>query len=49
MTLTPDDLENILTLIDFHDDYEEVKEVWGFDIEPLRDKILDLITQSNQG
>ncbi len=48
MTLTPDDLENILTLIDFHDD-DDVKEVWGFDIEPLRDKILDLITHSNQG
>ncbi len=46
--LTPDDLENILTLIDFHDD-DGVKDAWGIDIEPLRDKILDLITQSNQG
>jgi len=48
MTLTPDDLENIFTLIDFHDD-DDVKEVWDIDIEPLRDKILDLITHSNQG
>ncbi len=49
MTLTPDDLENILTLIDFHINDDDVKEVWDIDIEPLRDKILDLITHSNQG
>jgi len=47
MTLTTDDLQDLLTLIDFHDDYEEVKDVWGIDLEPLRDKVSDLLTQSN--
>jgi hypothetical protein len=28
--------------------YEEVKEIWGFDIETLRDKVSDLLTNSNQ-
>ena len=46
MTLTTDDLQDLLTLIDFHDDYEEVKDVWGIDLEPLRDKVSDLLTQS---
>jgi hypothetical protein len=40
MTLNETDLQNLLTLIDFHDDYDEVKEVWGFDIGPLREKIV---------
>ena len=48
MTFTPEDLDNILTLIDFHDDFEEVKEIWGFDIETLRNKVSDLLTNSNQ-
>ena len=47
MTLTTDDLQDLLTLIDFHDDYEEVKDVWGIDLEPLRDKVSDLLTQTN--
>ena len=47
MTFTTDDLQDLLTLIDFHDDYEEVKDVWGIDLEPLRDKVSDLLTQSN--
>ena len=38
-TLTVDDIQNLLTLIDFHDDWDEVKDVWGFDIEPLFDKL----------
>ena len=46
MTLTTDDLQDLLTLIDFHDDYEEVKDVWGIDLEPLRDKVSDLLSQS---
>jgi hypothetical protein len=48
MTFTPEELDNILTLIDFHDDYEEVKEIWGFDIETLRNKVSDLLTNSNE-
>jgi hypothetical protein len=45
--LTANDIRNILTLIDFHDDFEEVKEIWGFDIETLRNKVSDLLTNSN--
>ena len=48
MPFTPEELDNILTLIDFHDDFEEVKEIWGFDIETLRNKVSDLLTNSNQ-
>ena len=44
MTFTADDLQNLLTLIDFHDDYEEVKDVWGIDLEPLREKIVTELT-----
>jgi hypothetical protein len=40
MTLNETDLQNLLKLIDFHDDYDEVKEVWGFDIGPLRNKVV---------
>ena len=47
MTFTTDDLQNLLTLIDFHDDYDcLVKDLWGIDLEPLRDKVSDLLTQS---
>jgi hypothetical protein len=46
MTLNETDLQNLLTLIDFHDDYDEVKEVWGFDIGPLREKIVSELTHS---
>ena len=51
MTLTVDDLENLLTLIDFHgpEDYDTIKETWGFDVEVLRDKICDMLTLANQG
>ena len=45
-TLTSDDIQNLLTLIDFHDDWDEVKEVWGFDIEPLFDKLHDMLQDS---
>ena len=64
MTLNETDLQNLLTLIDFHDeyaavlrslieqyDYDEVKEVWGFDIGPLREKIvadLNLLTKQTK-
>jgi hypothetical protein len=44
MTFNETDLQNLLTLIDFHDDYDEVKEVWGFDIGPLREKIVTELT-----
>jgi hypothetical protein len=42
-SLTSDDIQNILTLIDFHDDWDEVKDVWGFDIEPLFNKLNDML------
>ena len=42
-SLTVDDIQNILTLIDFHDDWDEVKDVWGFDIEPLFNKLNDML------
>ena len=51
MILNETDLQNLLTLIDFHDDYDEVKEVWGFDIGPLREKIvadLNLLTKQTK-
>jgi hypothetical protein len=44
MILNETDLQNLLTLIDFHDDYDEVKGVWGFDIGPLREKIVAELT-----
>ena len=51
MTLTVDDLDNLLSLIDFHEpeDYDTIKENWGFDVEVLRDKICDMLTLANQG
>ena len=42
-SLTVDDIQNLLTLIDFHDDWDEVKDVWGFDIEPLFNKLNDML------
>ena len=46
-TLNNSDLENILTLIDFHEDWDEVKEIWGFDIESLRDKVFSMMEDLN--
>jgi Na+/phosphate symporter len=42
-SLTSDDIQNLLTLIDFHDDWDEVKDIWGFDIEPLFNKLNDML------
>jgi len=49
MTLTVDDLDNLLTLMDIHDpeDYDVIKETYGFDLEVLRDKICDMLTSAN--
>ena len=47
--LTNTDIQNILTLIDFHDDWDEVKEVWGFDLEPLHNKLCGMLTNSAEG
>jgi hypothetical protein len=47
--LTANDIQNILTLIDFHDDWDEVKEVWGVDLEPLHNKLCDMLTYSSEG
>ena len=46
-SLTSDDIQNLLTLIDFHDDWDEVKDVWGFDIEPLFDKLHNMLQEAN--
>ena len=42
-SLTVDDIQNLLTLINFHDDWDEVKDIWGFDIEPLFNKLNDML------
>ena len=42
-SLTVDDIQNLLTLINFHDDWYEVKDTWGFDIEPLFDKLNEML------
>jgi len=49
MTLTVDDLDNLLTLMDIHDpeDYDVIQEIHGFDVEVLRDKICDMLTSAN--
>jgi len=49
MTLTVDDLDNLLTLMDIHDPeyYDVIQETYGFDVEVLRDKICDMLTSAN--
>jgi hypothetical protein len=34
-----EDLQNILTLINFHDDWDEVKELYDIDLNSLFDKV----------
>jgi len=49
MTLTVDDLDNLLTLMDIHDPeyYDVIQETYGFDPDVLRDKICDMLTSAN--
>ena len=39
LKFTQEDLQNILTLIDFHDDWDEVKELYDIDLNSLFDKV----------
>jgi len=42
-----EDLQNILTLINFHDDWDEVKDVWGFDMNSLFGKVHAALDNTN--
>jgi hypothetical protein len=42
-----EDLQNILTLIEFHEDWDEVKDVWGFDLNSLFDKVHAALDSTN--
>ena len=46
---TLDELDNILSLIDFREEYIRTftEENWGFDVESLRDRVLDAIEYAN--
>ena len=39
LKFTQEDLQNILTLIDFHEDWDEVKELYDIDLNSLFDKV----------
>jgi len=39
LKFTQEDLQNILTLIDFHDNWDEVKELYDIDLNSLFDKV----------
>jgi hypothetical protein len=34
-----EDLQNILTLIEFHEDWDEIKELYDIDLNSLFDKV----------
>ena len=39
-----EDLQNILTLIEFHEDWDEVSEIVGVNVALLHDKVSALVT-----
>lgn len=41
-TFTLEELQSLKSLIQFHDDWDKIKEIYGFDIEPLFNKICNL-------
>ena len=43
LELNQNDIQALLSLIEFHDDWDEVKDIWGFDIEPLFNKLNDML------
>ena len=49
MTFTPDELQAILDLIEFHDDWDECSERLGVDVAKLYDKVHDLMSYATQG
>ena len=42
-----EDLQNILTLINFHDDWDEVKELYDIDMNSLFDKVHAALDNTN--
>ena len=44
LELTQDDIEALLSLIEFHDDWDDVSELLGTDIAKLYDKVAALRT-----
>ena len=42
-----EDLQNILTLINFHEDWDEVKELYDIDLNSLFDKVHTALDNTN--
>ena len=42
-----EDLQNILTLINFHDDWDEIKELYDIDLNSLFDKVHAALDNTN--
>jgi len=47
--LTFEELNSIRTLIEFHDDWDECKEIWGFDLETLYNKVISQMEYATSG
>lgn len=45
MTLTFEELNTLMELIEFHDDWDEVSEIMGANISALYDKLSDMRDQ----
>jgi len=41
--MTQEDIQALLTLIEFHDDWDEVSEIVGVDVSALYDKVSALL------
>jgi len=42
-----EDLQNILTLINFHEDWDEIKELYDIDLNSLFDKVHTALDNTN--
>ena len=42
-----EDLQNILTLIEFHEDWDEIKELYDIDLNSLFDKVHVALDNTN--
>ena len=49
MNFTPSELQALLNLIEFHDDWNECSEMLGVDVPKLYDKIYNTLSYSTQG
>ncbi len=49
MTFTPEELQALLDLIEFHDDWDECSERLGVDVAKLYDKVHNLMSYATQG